>query len=89
LPIHVQTTSSLIGGVDSAVFVIEKNDKFFSSERPVEFRIGWLSLFLIDLFGFRWGAIFFVKSSLSSLFLLLLAGNFFSPLFASENSGMF
>ncbi len=61
----------------------------FSPERPIELRIGWLGLFWLDLFGLCQGVISFMKSSLSSLFLLFLAGHFFSSLFAFISSSMF
>jgi hypothetical protein len=51
LPIPDETTFSLTGGVDSAVFVVKENRKSFSRERGIELRMGWLCLFLLDLLG--------------------------------------
>jgi len=71
------------------VFAVKENRNSFPPERHIKSGIGWLGLFLLDLFGVRRGAIFFVESSLSSLFLLFLARQFFSPLFALIGSSMF
>jgi hypothetical protein len=71
------------------VFAVKENRKSFPPERRIKLGIGWLGLFLLDLFGIRRGAIFFMESSLSSLFLLFLARQFFSPFFALISSSMF
>jgi len=71
------------------VFTVKENRKSCPPERHIKLGIGWLGLFLFDLFGLRRGAIVFVESSLSSLFLLFLARQFFSPLFAFIGSSMF
>jgi len=71
------------------MFVLKENRKSFPLERWIELWIDGLFLFGLDPFGVRWGAIFSTKFSLSSLFLLLLAGQFFSPLFALIRPGMF
>jgi len=51
--------------------------------------MGWFWLSSPDILGVRRGAFSFMKSSLSSLFLLFLAGQFFPPLFAFINSSAF
>jgi hypothetical protein len=71
------------------VFVVKMDRKSFSPERRVKSRIGRLALFLLNLFGVRREAISFAKLALPSLFLLLLTGQFFSPLFAFISSPMF
>jgi len=70
------------------VFAVKENRKSFPPERRIKLGIGWLVLFLLDLFGIRRGAIIFMESSLSSLFLLFLARHFFSPFFAFIGSRM-
>ncbi len=70
------------------MFAVKENRKSFPPERRIKLGIGWLVLFLLDLFGIRRGAIFFMESSLSSLFLLFLARHFFSPFFAFIGSRM-
>ena len=77
------------GGVNFVVFVVKENRKSYSRERGIKLRIGWLCLFLLDLLGVWRGAISFLKSSLSSLFLLFLAGQFFSPFFPFISSSTF
>ena len=72
----------------SAVFAGKENRKSFPPERRFELRIGWFYLFLLDFFGVGRDAIFFLKSSLSSLFLFFQAGQFFAALFPFKGSGM-
>ena len=89
LPIPDEPTSSLTEGVGSVVFVVKENRKSFSWERGIELRIGWFSLFLLDLLCVWRGAISFMKSSLSSLFLFFLAGQFFLPFLGFISSSTF
>jgi hypothetical protein len=89
LPVLDKITSPFNGGVDSELFGVKENKKHLSPERCSELRIGWLDLFLLDLFGARWGGISFMISSLSSFFLFFLAGQFFAPLFPFIRPSMF
>ena len=52
-------------------------------------RIGWFWLFLLDLLRVGSRAILFMKSSLSSLFLFLEAGQFFPALLALISPSVF
>jgi len=89
LPIYNKSKPALTGGAGSVVSVVKMDRKSFSPERRVKSRIGRLVLFLLNLFSVRRGVISFAKLALPSLFLLFLAGQFFSPLFAFISSPVF
>jgi hypothetical protein len=88
LPIADETPFPLTEGMGSVMFVVKENRKSFPPEWCVE-SIGWFWLSLACVLGVRRGTLSFMESSLSSLFLLFLAGQFFPSLFAFINPSAF
>ncbi len=89
LPIYDKTTDPFHRGKVAWSFTKQTKTEKQSSEKHCHLPITFRRLFRQDFFSVRGPALSFLKSPLSFLFLLFLAGQFFSPPFAFIHSGTF